>query len=195
MATGEVLVTDQEQVSGEELVPTQYTTSDRVLIPIDRWVVLVDASWEQSKKTGWGAVFYNKEGTLADIRCEQGVAEDPLHAEAIALLSTLQEIEQRMSTDESQRYIIFSDCQVLVKAVTTANADIPSWKATKTIAKCTRLVHQWGDIVRVKHVLRTALAEPHGLANKARRTGMTLHNLPHAMIRQRLKIRNKIDTE
>lgn len=134
--------------------------------------VLIDASWEVSKKAGWGIIFYSREGTLHSAKINSHMADEPLQAEAMALLDALQEIKGRQNNNIG-RYTIFSDCKTLVQAMeqTEVEENIPCRKSTQTIAHCQRDYQYLRDMVEIRYKPREALKGPHALANVARRRG------------------------
>ena len=98
------------------------------------------------------------------------LAEDPLHAEAVALLHTLQLCISQPHTLESDGVQVLSDCKVLVNAVNSNSIqDLPSWKAADTVAQCGRLAQNQFRNIQIRHVTREAAKGPHEMSNWARR--------------------------
>ena len=66
----------------------------------------------------------------------------------------------------------------MIKAVTSnCTTDLPSWRATSTIAQCAHLYNTIRTEVTIAKAPRKALQEPHILANWARQSGQSFQGL------------------
>ncbi|KAF3326208.1 hypothetical protein FCM35_KLT09288 [Carex littledalei] len=95
-------------------------------------------------------------------------AEDPLHAEALALSHTL-DLYWGAGNRQSDRILIFSDCKNLVRAANGETHCDLTWRAEETVLECATRVHNLQEFVTVRNIKREALTGPHQLANWARR--------------------------
>lgn len=80
---------------------------------------------------------------------------------------------------QEERFILLSDCKVLVESVTTKNTDsVPTWQALETIGKCIIAY----TIKELRSTLRYARREfltlPHHWANVSRRSGRSYSGRP-----------------
>lgn len=76
---------------------------------------------------------HDEHGTLRDLHSIPLMAENPLQAEAQALLEALRYVKDRLGN----RYAIFSDCQILVNAVNNGEwQDLPEWRAAEAVENC-----------------------------------------------------------
>lgn len=133
-------------------------------------VILIDASWDMSHTFGWGAIYYSCEGKMQGARVGSRVAKDPLQAEAMAMMYTLQHTASQLSNTSASSYLIVSDCKTLTEAVRNNCIEgLPSWKVTETISICARESRQQSNRVQVKYSPRESLKGPHMLANHLRR--------------------------
>ncbi|KAJ4762988.1 RNA-directed DNA polymerase (reverse transcriptase)-related family protein [Rhynchospora pubera] len=134
----------------------------------DDWHVMVDASWQQSTKTGLACIMY-EQGTITSWSCNVCEAHDPFHAETLAMLEGFNLAVQRLQEDRNKMVFVLSDCQNLVVAVLGLNADnIPSWRAMADVQKLITLYRNWASNIHVKYVRRDAVKPAHILANHAR---------------------------
>ncbi|KAF3332280.1 RNase H [Carex littledalei] len=110
-------------------------------------IVLLDASWDTNRKAGWGAVYYNHRGNINRVQYGFMGAEDPFHAESMALLNVLQNCQSHGLVQRGGTMHIFSDCKTMVRAIQCNElGDLPSWRATETIAQCIQILQQWGEL-------------------------------------------------
>lgn len=134
-------------------------------IPPGTQTVLIDASWETSKKSGTGVLIFDETGTLRDARCTTTTCHDPFQAEAQTILLALKQIET-----EAGQYLVFTDCKALVEIVSMRTLEsLPSWQAGPTVEIC---IDTWKTIKRrvsIAHAGRNRMTQPHRLANYARR--------------------------
>ncbi|KAF3327773.1 hypothetical protein FCM35_KLT06379 [Carex littledalei] len=91
-----------------------------------------DASWDSSKRAGWGTGIYQQGGNLKGMAFGYMHAEDPFHEEALDLLNTIRMYRLARANGETTKAHLFSDCKILVHVVTGNNLqDLPSWKASE----------------------------------------------------------------
>lgn len=148
--------------------------TEKLFIPASTKVMMIDGSWEQNKKAGWGALLYDEGGQFHWGAYEHTMATDPLHAEAIALRGILQRCQEGGSFGECQRMLVLTDSRVLAKAVREGDiVNLPSWGAAETVATCVKLIGSMNGTVTVQNVGRHLLKGPHKLGNYARVTGRT----------------------
>ncbi|KAJ4778970.1 Ribonuclease H-like superfamily protein [Rhynchospora pubera] len=139
------------------------------------WNLIVDASWQQSRKTGIAFMFY-EHGAVTQWSSNFCEAYDPFHAEAMSLLDGLKMVVQKLQEDQEKIVNVFSDCQNLIVAVTEMNTDnIPSWRALKTVQELIKLYKSWTHNIQLRHVRRDAVQPAHLLANDVRRTMQAKH--------------------
>lgn len=147
---------------GLALVPTL------VHIPRGAKTMLVDASWDTSKRTGLGVTCFDETGALSNAFCYRLYTTDPFHAEAHALLKALQMVQDQHSNTTTLT-LIFSDCKKLVQAIQTHEVEeLSSWRARETVSLCIDIWRNVNHITHIHHVKREALVQPHQLANAIR---------------------------
>lgn len=138
--------------------------------------ILVDASWDQSTRVGWGATAYSDKGELMNIRYGTMRVSDPLHAEAYAVLQVLTHLVSQQELIQGRPYKILTDCSHLVKAVQTGSvAELPSWSAAATVAQCVHIFASNRAGLEITKISREGLKGPHKLANWARTSGRSFH--------------------
>ncbi|XP_078174456.1 uncharacterized protein LOC144568100 [Carex rostrata] len=142
-----------------------------ILIPSGTRTILVDASWETSKKTGTGVMCFDGGGRLQEAQYTYMTAHDPFHAEAHALLQAVKHI---IASPTTVRWVIFSDCKTLVDVINNQSMEsLPSWKAGTTVEEC---IEGWKEVqhyTQLHHAGRERMSQPHILANAARTTAQS----------------------
>lgn len=143
----------------------------KIVVPRGNRVILMDASWDNSKRTGTAFVLYNRQGRLEAVYAHPTSCTDPLQAEAMALIQVLSFLENEGGSEELNRTLICSDCSILVKAIVQNSfLELPSWQAAETIAEGAQRYNNIRERASLRHVSRKLLKQPHQLANWARTT-------------------------
>lgn len=70
-------------------------------------VILVDASWDSTKNSGWGASVYDQEGNLAKTWAGFMQVEDSLHGETLAMLAILQRYKAGANGAPTSKVVFF----------------------------------------------------------------------------------------
>ncbi|KAJ4754791.1 RNA-directed DNA polymerase (reverse transcriptase)-related family protein [Rhynchospora pubera] len=162
-------------------------------IPQNSWQVIVDASWEVSKKAGAAYLVY-REGMLHSLGLDQYEADDPFMAEAMALQFAVHGVRGLLHEQENQPVHFLIDCLNLAEAVQQHETDnIPSWRARYVVAHIERSMAELGDASRVRYVRREAVKPAHDLANHARRMGVRYQGIPTVLLMCQHNIGMNID--
>lgn len=169
---------------------------EKIVVPRGNRVILLDASWDTSEKTGTAFVIYNNQGSLQAVYANHTSCTDPLQAEAMALLQVLTFLENEGGLDGSRGTLICSDCSVLVQGVLQNSfLDLPSWQAAEKIAEGVQRYGNMQRITTLRHVNRKSLKQPHNLANWARTTnGIATRTVP-VFVAQRAELNVEIDLD
>ncbi|KAJ4768836.1 Ribonuclease H-like superfamily protein [Rhynchospora pubera] len=185
---GGVLETQVNKTQQQELKVPGY------MIQRKNWQLLVDASWQQSGKAGTAYILY-EDGVVSYWSCNPCEAHDPFHAEALAMLDGFKLVLQRFGENQNKMVDIFSDCQILVAAVTEMNTDnLPCWQALPVVQELISLYKSCAKSIQVTYVRRDAVKPSHMLANHARRkTHAKVGNEMDCTLLLELGIRLEID--
>lgn len=112
-----------------------------VLIPPDTASLMVGGSWDQSVKARVSVILYDETGQMVRAYGKAvTITKDPLESEGLAMLQGLEQILVNTRVNSERKFMKFSDCKVLVKAVCTNDVeDLPHWQAAQTVAKCAHM--------------------------------------------------------
>jgi hypothetical protein len=122
----------------------------------DTEVLLVDASWDQSSKTGLAYLTYNATGVLTWSARYTTSAPDAFTAEAMATKSALRQWTERAIL--GTKVVIYTDIRALVQALDGGMAgQCSSWRAVKLVERLRRTMEGEGERIRIHHVCREAL--------------------------------------
>ncbi|KAJ4757665.1 RNA-directed DNA polymerase (reverse transcriptase)-related family protein [Rhynchospora pubera] len=138
-------------------------------IPIHEWMVLMDASCDKNGQAGMAFLIY-KMGVLVGIGANHQSGLDPFWGEATVLMEVLQHIQRYMVGGTVPSVTLLTDCLNLVNAINEQDVEnIPSWKATDTVAKAIVIINNLAGELQLRHVKRDIVKPAHILANHARR--------------------------
>lgn len=144
-------------------------------IPKDNMVILIDGSWDNTKKAGWGLTLYDQQGRLVKMMADHMRVPDPLSAEAVAMLHALTYCQKPNQNATMEKVTIISDCKVLVKHIQSETIEgLPSWQAAEPVAACIRLAAISKEWTEIRHMGREGVRSPHKLANWSRMKQMRL---------------------
>ncbi|KAJ1687942.1 hypothetical protein LUZ63_019332 [Rhynchospora breviuscula] len=133
------------------------------------WLLIVDASWQQSGKAGIAYILYEK-GKVSQWCFNYCEAHDPFHAEALAMLHGFNLLKQKLQQNQDKKVNVCSDCQNLVEAVNEMHTEnIPSWRAMPVVQELISVYKSCIQNITVRFVKRDAVKPPHIMANFARR--------------------------
>ncbi|KAJ4764460.1 Ribonuclease H-like superfamily protein [Rhynchospora pubera] len=134
------------------------------------WILIVDASWQSTGNAGTAYLLYCQ-GKVYAWGYNFHVAQDPFHAESIAMLEGIKKIVEVLQLEQNQQVCIFSDCLTLVSAINDREVDfLPSWRSTPIVHQILNFIKDWKGKLKVQHVRREAVQSAHALANHARRS-------------------------
>lgn len=149
---------------------------DPIEVPGNTSLVVVDASWDQSSKTGTAFVKFDGSRRLTFLHCRYQKATDPFHAEALALMEALEYIQ---NTPQMDQFLILSDCKTLVNLVVQGTIEgVPTWQATETVGKCIWIYDLQRNRANLIYARREFVTIPHQWANFSRRTGQSYDGPP-----------------
>ncbi|KAF3327936.1 hypothetical protein FCM35_KLT06542 [Carex littledalei] len=153
---------------------------EAVLVPRGKMVILMDASWDSTRRTGTSFVFFDGQGRLQYVQMNHTTCSDPLQAEAMALLQVLRYVERELSTQILTQVLLCSECKILVNAILQNNfLELPSWQAAEMVVEGAQLYHTMIERVTLRHVNRELVTQPHFLANWARTSGSNCEGMLH----------------
>ncbi|KAJ3701003.1 hypothetical protein LUZ61_004708 [Rhynchospora tenuis] len=157
------------------------------------WQVLTDASWQVGGKSGGAYVVYDK-GRLHSVGMHFYMANDPFHAEAVALIEAMEYMYDYIKPPEGTRVQLFSDCFNLVQAIRQTDiSDLPSWRAFNVVQCAITRFERLQGMATIHHVKREAVKQSHALSNIARRNNISYRGQPHMALEQQAKIERVID--
>lgn len=103
----------QAAVMGQaNTVPAREIDQERrevIDLPVGTLTILIDASWDGTKKTGTAFLCFNEEKELVFTHVRHTRCEDPFHAEAQALVEALQFVQGQTSTQPVLPATIYLD--------------------------------------------------------------------------------------
>ena len=114
------------------------------LVRMDTWIILIDGSWDTTNRSGIGMVCFDQNGRLVQVQGERITAQDPLQAEAKALIKALNYVLAQRQ--HQRKFVIYSDCRTLIDAVQSGTIEgLPSWRAAVDVGNCIALMEQVSD--------------------------------------------------
>lgn len=185
-----------KQMEMEATQPPQHHRREQHIteVPPNTGAIHVDGSWEVSGKAGLGVIIYDTNGLLVSTKGQGMITQDPLEAEALAVLTALEYTATKNREDPSGKFIIYTDCKTLVQAISTNNIEeLPNWRTAQTVAYCIRTYNRLQEIVLIHHAGRESLTQPHNIANWARRVNGVFNGYPSPAFRQELQIQESLD--
>ncbi|KAJ4745978.1 Ribonuclease H-like superfamily protein [Rhynchospora pubera] len=135
----------------------------------DSWQVLLDGSWDVSKAAGTAHLIY-KGGVLEAVGVQTNNLQDSFLAEAVALQQAIRHLREEVNLQQEQEVYFFTDCAGLATAIYEKDVqNLPSWHATRVVAKIIKDLEGLGKSAAVFHITRKGVEGSHLLANQARR--------------------------
>ncbi|KAJ4786479.1 RNA-directed DNA polymerase (reverse transcriptase)-related family protein [Rhynchospora pubera] len=179
----------------EGRILTQLSETVSYEIQINGWQMIIDASWDATKRMGAAFLVYQY-GWLHTIGMVSKQADDPFESEALALQEVVELTSILVHEQGGQTVQIFSDCLNLVSAIKEHNTEnLPSWRARPLVATIASRIHQLNCYLVVSHVQREAIKPAHDMANHARRMGVNYIGQPTAAIMCQHRIDMKLDAK
>ncbi|KAF3340489.1 RNase H [Carex littledalei] len=167
-----------------------------VLVPRGNMVILMDASWDSTKKTGTAFVLFDEMGRLQYVHTAHIECSDPLQAEATALLQVLNYVKGEVTANSDSKVLVCTDCKVLVNSILQRTVlDLPSWRAAEVVAEGAQLHDTMIGRITLRHVNRKMIPQPHLLANWARTSGYTCSGSVPAHIALHANLNPEIDRD
>lgn len=166
-------------------------------VPSGAGVILIDASWDCSKKTGTAFIVFNGKGELIFVQTRSTLCTDPLQAEAMALLHVLQYIKGEGGTQPVSNFLVCTDCKTFMKAITQNDyQELPSWQAAEVVAQGAQLYQQMMENITFRHIVsRKMLPQLHLLANWARTSCTSYTGMVPANVAEKANLHPQLSSE
>ncbi|KAJ1704151.1 hypothetical protein LUZ63_003930 [Rhynchospora breviuscula] len=182
-----------QRTQSPAVLHTMHETIGRYEYYEDGWQIVIDASWDVTKKAGSAYIIY-EQGILHSIGMHSTSLNDPFMAEAMAMDEAIKYVKDQIRSQPMAKVQFFSDCLNLVQAVNDNDFDqVPSWRATRMVNNIIRELQLMQHEVTLQHTRREAVQQAHTLANTARRRGFEYRGRPHWQLLQQEGIREEID--
>ncbi|KAJ1687788.1 hypothetical protein LUZ63_019178 [Rhynchospora breviuscula] len=166
------------------LLPNERGPIEKYEVCRDGWQILMDASWAVTGMAGGAYIVYER-GKIHSMGLHTIDAQDVFMAEAMVLMEAMKHMYDHLGLAQDTRIQFFSDCLNLVDAVNQGESfDIPSWRATGTVAQIIRQMGGCQHKATLHHARREAIQRAHVLANTARRRAINYRGVPDMGLQQ-----------